>query len=110
MPVAMKSSGLAEGDITLTREGIDTLIKQYCREAGVRNLQKQVDKIYRKAAVRKVRGELPPGGLVITSQNLAEFVGKPIYTSDRLYTRTPVGVVMGLAWTSMGTCTNADSA
>jgi len=38
----------------------------------------------------------------ITSDNLADFVGKPIFTTDRLYSDTPPGVVMGLAWTAMG--------
>lgn len=101
----MKASGLSEGDLTITRDGIESLIKHYCREAGVRNLQKHVEKIFRKAAVRKVRGELPPGGLVVDATNLAEFVGKPIFTTDRLYDQTPVGVVMGLAWTNMGMTT-----
>lgn len=36
--------------------------------------------------------------------NLQEFVGKPVFTNDRMYDETPPGVVMGLAWTSMGTC------
>ena len=110
IPTAMKASGLSEGDLTITRDGIESLIKHYCREAGVRNLQKHVEKIFRKAAVRKVRGELPPGGLVVDAANLAEFVGKPIFTTDRLYDQTPVGVVMGLAWTNMGTAARRDRA
>lgn len=38
----------------------------------------------------------------VTPENLQQFVGKPIFTQDRMYPRTPVGVVMGLAWTAMG--------
>jgi ATP-dependent Lon protease len=102
VPLAMKTSGLTAADITLTRDGIEALIRHYCREAGVRNLQKHVDKIFRKVAVRKVRGEVPAGGVVVTADNLGEFVGKKVFTSDRMYDRTPVGVVMGLAWTSQG--------
>lgn len=40
----------------------------------------------------------------VTGENLADFVGKPIFTTDRLYEDTPPGVVMGLAWTAMGEC------
>jgi len=40
--------------------------------------------------------------IAVTSDNLADFVGKPIFTTDRLYSDTPPGVVMGLAWTAMG--------
>jgi len=40
----------------------------------------------------------------VTGDNLADFVGKPIFTTDRLYEDTPPGVVMGLAWTAMGEC------
>ena len=39
---------------------------------------------------------------VITHENLHDFVGKPIFTSERMYDKTPAGVVMGLAWTAMG--------
>lgn len=86
----------------LTDEAAVDLIRWYCREAGVRNLQKQTEKICRKVALRVVRGDtnLP---ITIDSSNLEDFVGKPQWTADRIYgTHTPPGVVMGLAWTSMG--------
>lgn len=40
----------------------------------------------------------------VTSSNLYEFVGKPVFTHDRMYPTTPPGVIMGLAWTAMGKC------
>jgi ATP-dependent Lon protease len=80
------------------------LIRWYCREAGVRSLQKHVDKICRKIALKVVKGgdalALP---LRIDASNLEDYVGKPIWHTDRIYgDSTPPGVVMGLAWTSMG--------
>lgn len=66
----------------------------------MRNLQKHVEKIFRKAAFKIVKEGLEH--VNVDEANLHEFVGKPIFTSDRMYLETPPGVVMGLAWTSMG--------
>lgn len=76
------------------------MIKSYCRESGVRNLQKQIEKIFRKAAFKLVKEKIDH--INVMNENLHEFVGKPVFTSDRMYDETPPGVVMGLAWTSMG--------
>jgi len=54
-PVAKESAGLKEADVTLFPETIDVLIKHYCRESGVRNLKKQIEKVYRKVALKIVR-------------------------------------------------------
>lgn len=56
--------------------------------------------IIRKAAYKIVKKESE--ALTVTSDNVADFVGKPIFTFDRIYDITPPGVVMGLAWTAMG--------
>jgi Lon-like ATP-dependent protease len=60
-PQAKEASGLKDADVTLSAEAIDLLIKYYCRESGVRNLKKHIDKVFRKAALRVVRelGETP---------------------------------------------------
>ena len=115
-PRAREDTGLVEGetdvpsDLHLTEGAVNDLIRWYCREAGVRNLQKQIQKIYRKMALKVVRGmdedesgmEIN-GSYVIDEGQLSELLGKPPFTSDRLYEEgTPPGVVMGLAWTSMG--------
>jgi len=67
----------------------------------VRNLQKHIEKIFRKSAYKLTSGEVLTC-TTITNDNLSEYVGKPVFTQDRLYEQTPPGVVMGLAWTSMG--------
>ena len=56
--------------------------------------------IFRKAAYKLVNNDLK--SIEVNPDNLTDFVGKPIFTTDRLYAETPPGVVMGLAWTAMG--------
>ncbi|XP_034936542.1 lon protease homolog, mitochondrial isoform X2 [Chelonus insularis] len=100
IPQAMKNTGLTEEQITIRENALTTLIKAYCRESGVRNLQKHIEKVSRKVAFKVVKKEAEK--VDITADNLSDFVGKPIFTHDRLYELTPPGVVMGLAWTAMG--------
>ena len=99
---------LVPESLGISDDAIRSLIRWYCREAGVRNLQKHVEKIYRKLALKLVRhhddaGDAEEPSWIVCEENLSDFVGKPPFTSDRLYEQgTPPGVVMGLAWTSMG--------
>ncbi|XP_017042366.1 lon protease homolog, mitochondrial isoform X1 [Drosophila ficusphila] len=100
MPQAMKDCGLTDKQINITEDALNMLIRSYCRESGVRNLQKHIEKVIRKVAFRLVKkeGEHFP----VNADNLTTFLGKQIFSSDRMYATTPVGVVMGLAWTAMG--------
>lgn len=100
IPQAMKNCGLEDKHINITDEALNVLIRSYCRESGVRNLQKQIEKVFRKVTFKVVRKEIESAE--ITADNLNELVGKPIFTHDRMYDSTPPGVVMGLAWTAMG--------
>ncbi|XP_056427493.1 lon protease homolog, mitochondrial [Hyla sarda] len=100
VPQALTMCGLAKQKAYITPEALTVLIKQYCRESGVRNLQKQVEKVLRKSAYKIVNGEAEY--VEVNPSNLQDFVGKPIFTVDRMYDVTPAGVVMGLAWTAMG--------
>lgn len=99
IPTAIKSTGLTKHAVTLTDDAILKLIRMYCRESGVRNLNKHVEKIFRKAALKIVQQSPPP---IIDGDQLVEYVGQPVFTSERMFDTTPTGVVMGLAWTSMG--------
>jgi len=89
--------------VEITDPAIRELISSYCREAGVRNLQKSIEKILRKVAYKVVKGTRKI--VTVTPQNLIDFVGKEVFNSDKYYEITPPGVVMGLAWTSMGGAT-----
>ncbi|XP_015783997.1 lon protease homolog, mitochondrial [Tetranychus urticae] len=100
IPQAQESCGVGKERIDIPKEVLYSLIRSYCRESGVRNLQKHIEKIMRKAAFKIVQKESDK--VTVDPNNLQDFVGKPIFTQDRLYEVTPPGVVMGLAWTAMG--------
>ncbi|XP_022129335.2 lon protease homolog, mitochondrial isoform X2 [Pieris rapae] len=100
VPTAQKNCGLNNDQLDLTSEALHTLIKSYCRESGVRNLQKHIEKIARKVAFKIVKQEADK--LTVTDENLSDLVGKPTFKHDRMYDITPPGVIMGLAWTAMG--------
>uniref|UniRef100_A0A669BN24 Lon protease homolog, mitochondrial n=1 Tax=Oreochromis niloticus TaxID=8128 RepID=A0A669BN24_ORENI len=100
VPQLRSLCGLTEEKASISSDALSLLIKQYCRESGVRNLQKQVEKVFRKVAFCIVNDEQTR--VMVTPENLQEFVGKPIFTVDRMYDVTPPGVVMGLAWTALG--------
>jgi len=100
IPFCVKQTAVSRENIEITDNALLRLIRAYCRESGVRNLQKHVEKIFRKVAFKLVKeGEKK---ILVDDGNLQEFVGKPIYTSDRMYELTPPGVSMGLAWTANG--------
>ncbi|XP_031848713.1 lon protease homolog, mitochondrial isoform X3 [Nomia melanderi] len=100
VPQSMNNSGLSNTQITIDDSALNSLIKFYCRESGVRNLQKHIEKVHRKVAFKVVKKEAEK--IDVTAENLHDFVGKPVFTHDRMYEVTPPGVVMGLAWTAMG--------
>ncbi|XP_076332246.1 lon protease homolog, mitochondrial-like [Tachypleus tridentatus] len=100
IPQARDMCGLKEELISISEETLQKIIKSYCRESGVLNLQKHIEKIMRKGAFKLVNKEIDQ--IVVTKENIIDFIGKPMFAHDRLYDDTPPGVVMGLAWTSMG--------
>lgn len=107
IPKNRKEMGIKSGQIQFTAEGLKTLIHQYAREAGVRNLENYIKKILRKQALNIVRNSdlKKIEKKSITPADLKDYLGKPKFTSDRFYDSTPIGVATGLAWTSMGGAT-----
>merc|ERR1712017_14054 len=115
VPKALEEAGLTDtSGVSFDDDALVALIRGHAREAGVRTLQKLVEKIGRKVALRVVRDADPKAaatrpesekgeGYAVTVDTLEDFVGKPRFSKDRLYDdAAPIGVVMGLAWTSMG--------
>lgn len=100
IPQAREMTGVTPEQVSISRDALHKLIKAYCRESGVRNLQKHIEKILRKSAFSIVKNEIT--NVDIAENNLQDFVGKPVFYHDRLYEVTPPGIVMGLAWTAMG--------
>lgn len=92
VPQVSELTGLSveKGDIEITEAGLNKLIRSYCRESGVRNLRKQIEKIFRKAAFINV-SEKKNDGISVGEDNLEKFVGKPIYVKDKLYDNPPPG-------------------
>ena len=91
IPQARRDTGVEDAQIHIDERALHTLIKSYCRESGVRNLQKHIEKIFRKAAFKLVKGEAE--SVVVEPGNLQDFVGKPVFAHDRLYDVTPPGKV-----------------
>jgi len=112
IPRNRKSMGLKTSDTDFTRGALSHIINGYARESGVRSLENHIKKILRKVAVQVVDANEKKGKSkakfekqLVSEKNLQKFLGKPIFTTDRYYERTPVGVCMGLAWTSLGGAT-----
>jgi ATP-dependent Lon protease len=111
IPRNRKAMGLKTSDIQFSVGALRQIINGYAREAGVRTLENMIKKIMRKVAVQvvkqseKKKKKGKPEHFAISEKNLDKYLGKPIFTTDRYYPKTPVGVCMGLAWTSMGGAT-----
>ncbi len=104
IPRNRKAMGLKGQHVSFTKQALIALINGYAREAGVRNLENLIKKIFRKVAMEIVEGthKTKEKSHKITLKNLEHYLGKPIFTSDRFYEETPVGVATGLAWTALG--------
>src|SRR5436305_1141658 len=96
-----EAAGLTEAQIQFTDDAIKELIRSYTREAGVRNLEREIGNICRKVA-RKVVKEGPSYSVTLTLANVANFLGV-IKVGDTLVNeKSEVGLVTGLAWTEVG--------
>jgi len=103
IPKALKSHGLSRGQVTIQKAALKQIIDGYAREAGVRNLEKQIKKIMRRAAMKFAEDETLTR-LSIARQDLEHYLEKPVFTADEIFEGVP-GVVTGLAWTSLGGAT-----
>lgn len=100
LPKQMKKNGLKEGQLDISRAAMEQIISGYTREAGVRNLERKLGEICRKAARRIYEGEKEQ--IKITAGNLEQYLGKEKYSEDKAGQTDEVGIVRGLAWTSVG--------
>ena len=127
VPKALLEAGLTSipgFNVTISDDALDALVRNHCRESGVRSLEKTIEKIARKIAFNMVTkreaniladassllSSLSPSStsetINIDANNLDEYVGKPRFSQDTIYDSgseaLPVGVVMGLAWNPLG--------
>jgi ATP-dependent Lon protease len=96
----LREHGLKKNMVKIDNDVIKNIIDGYAREAGVRSLENNIKKIMRKVAKRFAEGNTET--VTVTVKNLEDFLGKPRFTDESLYDKKIAGVVMGLAWTSMG--------
>ncbi len=96
-----QQTGLTEENIAFTDEALQTVIRNYTREAGVRNLEREIGNICRKVA-RKVVKEGGKYKLTLTADNVSEFLGVTKFRDMAVNERSEVGLVTGLAWTEVG--------
>jgi ATP-dependent Lon protease len=97
----VKNHGLTEQQVTITDAALSAVIRGYTREAGVRNLEREIGALCRKAARRRAEGDV--SSLEITPQVVAELLGAPIFMDEEMEERTKEpGVAIGLAWTPAG--------
>ena len=94
-------TGLTEQNIVFTDEALTAVIRNYTREAGVRNLEREIGNICRKVA-RKVVKEGDKYSIAITAENVSEYLGVMKFRDSEIHERSEIGLVTGLAWTEVG--------
>jgi len=102
IPRSLERNGLSKVQVKYSRNSLLSIIDGYAREAGVRNLEKALDKIHRKIAKNIVMDEIESPKINIDTRALQEYLGKPVFRDDELKRATRPGMAIGLAWTSMG--------
>lgn len=100
LPKELKLNGLEKYKVSVSEKAIRRVIHDYTREAGVRNLERNLAGICRKVAFKIVKGK--GNGAQVTEKNLEKYLGPVIYLDDDISLKSSVGVANGLAWTSVG--------
>ncbi len=101
IPKQMEENGIAETDVVWTDSGITRVITGYTKEAGLRNLEREIGKISRKIAVQVAEGK-EGGTWRITESTVEKYLGPMRHYAEELLERDQIGVATGLAWTSVG--------
>lgn len=100
IPKAFKNFSMTKKMLDIKADAVRDIIRYYTRESGVRNLERMIEKIIRKAAVILVSKESQK--VTVNSKNLADFLGKKKFHDDILEKEDKIGLVNGLAWTEVG--------
>lgn len=101
---AMKKNGVRKTEVAFSDEALRDIIRFYTKEAGVRGLERQIGAVCRKEAreIVKRRKERMTEMVNVTPENLEHYLGKPKYRQDKVNKKPEIGIVRGLAWTSVG--------
>jgi len=101
LPKQEKNNGVKEGELELTEGGMLGIIRYYTREAGVRSLEREISKVCRKV-VKGMQLKKYEGTVIVTEENLNDFLGVRKFDFGRTEKKNQVGQVVGLAWTEVG--------
>ena len=101
LPKQFKNNGVKDEELQITEAAVRDMVRYYTREAGVRSLERELSKICRKVVKALLLKKLEPQ-VVVTADNLPDFLGVRKYTFGRAEQKNQVGQVVGLAWTEVG--------
>ena len=101
LPKQLKNNGVKDEELEITEAAVRDMVRYYTREAGVRSLERELSKICRKVVKALLLKKLEPQ-VVVTADNLPDFLGVRKYTFGRAEQKNQVGQVVGLAWTEVG--------
>ncbi len=99
-PKQLEKNGLKRSQMKISDKGMMLLIRSYTREAGVRSLERRLGELCRKSARQILENDKK--SVKITESNLEKFLGKPVYSYSAANEQDEIGIVRGLAWTSVG--------
>jgi ATP-dependent Lon protease len=102
VPKQIQLAGLKAKELVVEESAIRELVRRYTREAGVRNLEREVSKICRKVVKEAVLGESSAATVVVTANNLEHYCGVYKFSFGKAEEKDQIGQVTGLAWTSVG--------
>ena len=100
-PKQAKNNGVKDEELEVTESAIRGIIRYYTREAGVRSLEREISKICRKT-VKSIQLKKVTGKVIVTDENLNDFLGVRKFDYGRAEKKNQVGQVVGLAWTEVG--------
>jgi ATP-dependent Lon protease len=101
LPKQLKNNGLKEAEVVIAEEAVRDIVRYYTREAGVRSLEREVSKIYRKVAKELLLSK-QPGQIQVNAKNLEKYLGVQRFRYGMAEENNQVGQVTGLAWTEVG--------
>ena len=100
VPKQKKKNGIKDAQLEIEKDALKAMISGYTKEAGVRGLERKIGQICRKAARTVIADK--KAVVMVTADNLAEYLGKPRFTYQEANEKPEIGIVRGLAWTSVG--------
>jgi len=101
LPKQIKNNGIKDGELNVREDAVRDIVRYYTREAGVRSLERELSKICRKVVKGLLLKKYEPT-VVVTADNLSDFLGVRKYSYGRAEQQNQVGQVVGLAWTEVG--------